>query len=717
MALAQYYLAKFDYCQALRYCELAQYRCQPYTINLALVHERFADIFSGMGREDEAILHLQTSINIQLQLTNRSNICLARSYRNIGITYGSKGELDEALRCFAQVGDLAPNDLTLMANSHLATANIYLELKQFDKVLEYLDLAKNVSDKIVPCRRIYIAERLRTIGILYFRKGNFNIALENLTNAIAIYEEESLKLHPTIRDTYLQLGLTLEKLNKIDEALEVFEKVKTISLVIYPKNHYLIAPCYHRISIILRDKNLLEEALKNAEDALTAAITAQRTNYNELSRIHDTLSSIHLKLGDINRARIEVQNGSAVRRTHCPEDLPLSQINLANIYIHEDCAQEANDLLNGITNDQLLSVHKYSPARLSKDIAVIYNNLKQYESALRMIKFALHHLADDEHYLGANAHFLAANICWKLDHKSQTLEHLNKALIMLDDTSNDGYRDMIIHIFKNMIKIYKSLNEYQQALECYQKMLNFCKTDEHAQIHLDIGICYEELDKMELSLQSFQLAHSLCSSIDYQLLTSIHYQLGRCYIRHGNSTKALKHFETTLDMRLLCIKPDDSLLDSLYQDMGQLYLDTEKYQEAAKFFEQLVERQLQQEDHENAVNTLVLLGLTQVRQENMSKGIYYYELGLQLCLKMNSPDYKIAAYIYSHIGEACDLDCNVWKCAESYEKAVEMASMVEPHDDELLALFLENVQVARQHVAHIEKKIIELEETETKEDN
>ena len=101
----------------------------------------------------------------------------------------------------------------------------------------------------------------------------------------------------------------------------------------------------------------------------------------------------------------------------------------------------------------------------------------------------------------------------------------------------------------------------------------------------------------------------------------------------------------------------------------------------------------------------------------MSKGIYYYELGLQVCLKMNSPDYKTAAYIYSHIGEACDLDCNVWKCVESYEKAVEMASMMEPHDDELLALFLGNVQVARQHVVQIEKKIIEREEIATKEHN
>jgi hypothetical protein len=84
---------------------------------------------------------------------------------------------------------------------------------------------------------------------------------------------------------------------------------------------------------------------------------------------------------------------------------------------------------------------------------------------------------------------------------------------------------------------------------------------------------------------------------------------------------------------------------------------------------------------------------------------------------MSSPNYQIAAYIYSHIGEARDLDCNVWKCAESYEKAVEMASMVEPHDDDFLASFLENAQVARQNVIKAESKIIELGRTATEEQN
>ncbi|CAF4621975.1 unnamed protein product, partial [Rotaria sp. Silwood2] len=539
------------------------------------------------------------------------------------------------------------------------------------------------------------------------------LSRKNLTDALVIFEKELPEFHPTTSGIYLNLGLTLEKLSKFDEALEIFEKVKTMNLIIYPKNHSFIAPCYHRVSVILRDKNLLQEALTNAEHALQSANIAQPIDYHELSCIHDTLASIHLKGGDFTRAHIEIQNSSAVRLAHCPNDLPLSQISLANVHTHENCTQQAIDLLNGINDDQLLSVHHYTPAQLSKDIAIIYNDLKQYESALRMLEFTLQHIADDEHYLGAGAHLLVANIYWKLGHKSQTLEHLDQALVMLDNMNKEYYHEMIICIFKSMANVHKASNEYRQVLECYQKLLSFCKTNELAQIHIDIGFCYSELNEMGLSLESYQLARSLCSSTNYELLANIYDGLGKYYAHSGNSIEAINNFETTLNIRLLYMKNDDFRLTSLYADLGQLYLESEKYQEAANFFEQLLDKQMKQNEQENAINTLVLLGITQVRQNNLDKGIYYYKMAFQLSLSMSSPDYKIAAFICSHMGEAYDLDCNPWQCVESYEKAIEMARRVEPHDDELLALFHENAQVARQSVIKAESKIIEAEDATT----
>ncbi|CAF3397059.1 unnamed protein product [Rotaria sp. Silwood2] len=595
--LARYYLTKFDYCQALHYCELAQYRCQSQSIKLALVHEMFADIFYQMGQFNEAISHYQASIDMQLQLTVRTNVCLARSYRNIGIVHGSNKELNEALQYFAKGRDLAPENSIIMADLHQATANIYLELKLFDKVVEHSDQAKTLFDKLAPNTRIYVAETLRTIGILNLKKGNLDLARKNLTDALVIFEKELPEFYPTTSGIYLNLGLTLEK--------------------------------------------------------------------------------------------------------------------LTNVHTHENCTQQAINLLNGINDDQLLSVHHYTPAQLSKDIAIIYNDLKQYESALRMLEFTLQHIADDEHYLGAGAHLLVANIYWKLGHKSQALEHLDQALVMLDNMNKEYYHEMIICIFKSMANVHKTSNEYRQVLECYQKLLSFCKTDELAQIHMDIGFCYSELNEMELSLESYQLARSLCSSTNYELLANIYDGLGKYYAHSGNSIEAINNFETTLNIRLLYMQNDDSRLTSLYADLGQLYLESEKYKEAANFFEQLLDKQMKQNEQENAINTLVLLGITQVRQKNIDKGIYYYKMAFQLSLSMSSPDYKIAAFICSHMGEAYDLDCNPWQCVESYEKAIEMAWRVEPHDDELLSLFHENAQVARQSVIKTESKIIEAEEATT----
>ena len=434
------------------------------------------------------------------------------------------------------------------------------------------------------------------------------------------------------------------------------------------------------------------------------------------SLIHDTLSSIYIKRGDFTQARIQVQNGSNIRQIHCPHNLVLSQIHLATIYFHENCAQEAADLLDQITDDQLLCVQNYTPARLGKDIAILYKNLEQYRSALKKIEFALNHLATNEHYLGAEVYLVAAPICWTLGQTSQTLENFNQALEILEDSTDEHNRETIIYIYRNVTKIYKSLNEYHSALKYYQRMLRFGNSNELPQIHLDIGICYTELGELDLSLESFQLARSLCSPTDYELLTNIHYELGRYYARKENGAEALKHFEITMNTRPLCTKLDDSQLDSLYLDMGQLYVMDGKFQEAAKYFELLIERQLEQNDLEGTLQTLRFLGFTYIQLEKVDKSIHYYELALQLCLNKSPPNYEAASNVYSQLGEAYDLDCNVWKCAESYEKALEMASMAELHDEEFLSILRENVEVARQNVIKIEKKLFEQENNPVEEE-
>ncbi|CAF3939996.1 unnamed protein product [Rotaria sp. Silwood1] len=271
----------------------------------------------------------------------------------------------------------------------------------------------------------------------------------------------------------------------------------------------------------------------------------------------------------------------------------------------------------------------------------------------------------------------------------------------------------MISILKSMANVYKASSEYRQALEYYQKLLGLCMTEELAEIHMEIGFCYSELNEMEMSFESYQLARSMCAPINYELWASIHKGLGKYYVQCGNNTEAINNLETALNTRLLCMQTEDSPFHSLYLDLGYLYLESERYQEAEKAFEQLLNKQIEQDEQMDAINTLALLGLTQVRQNNVDKGIDYYQNAFQLSLSMSPPDYRTAAYICAHMGEAYDLDYNPWKCVISYEKTIEMVSKTEPCDNDLLELYHENAQVARQNILNFHRKIAEQEATET----
>lgn len=604
LGLAECYVTNFDYDQSLFYYELAQKHSPPKSLDMAIILERFGNILCERKEYEKAIPYVQKSINIQLELTTRNNIRLAKSHKNIGVLYAQKGKHAEALTNFRQGLNLAPDNLLLAAEFNLAIADIYLQSNEFDQVSYYLQIAKSIFDTIDPVNHHLNAKIFCTTGFFYLKIGYPDLAVQELKNAVVAFEKDSSQFCSLLCETYQHLVLTLLQLNKNDEAIQILEKIKEISSVIYANNSSLIVPFYHRVSSILRDKNLLKESLIYAEHALAAATVAQSIDYYKLSNIYDLLSTIYRAQKDFRRARIEILNNFYICHKYCPGNLVLCQISLANIYIIEGSTQEAIHLLDGIPDEQLLSARNYSPAKLSKDMAFIYNSLTQYQSSLRMIQFSLNHITNAEHYIVNEIEHLVAKISHTLQQRSEALKHVN----------------------------------------------------------LDLANVYD------------------C--------------LGKYYKSTKNNSAAVKHFETTMGMRLCYMEFDDSQLDLLYNDIDQLYFKNTKYQELENIFGNLMKYLLEQVNNGNALKIRTLLGLAHTRQTKIDQSIHYYELAIKLSLNLSSPDYKTATFIYNHISRVYLSDGKHWESVQSYEKAIEMASKIEPHDSQLITLLEQNFQLA-----------------------
>ncbi|CAF2969946.1 unnamed protein product [Rotaria sp. Silwood2] len=323
MTLARYHLAKFDYCQALNDCEMSENRCQSGSIKLASIHECFGDIFYEMGQLDKAISYYRSSIDIVLKFSAQSKPLLSRLYQSIARVCVDKRQLREALQNLEQGLKLAPENSIIMAQLHQTKAGVSIKLKQFESAEEHLNQAKILFSKLSSDENIHIANDLRIRGRLNFHKGKFDIALQNLTEALVILEKELPKYHSITSETYIDIGRIYEKLNKMDEALEMFEKVKTT----------------------------LHERLNNTEQTLDSAETSLSKCCSILCTIYDALANIHTKRRNFNQAHVEIKNGSLLRQKFCPNDLPLSNFNLANVYTQENRTKEAIDLLDGITDN------------------------------------------------------------------------------------------------------------------------------------------------------------------------------------------------------------------------------------------------------------------------------------------------------------------------------------------------------------------------------
>ena len=214
------------------------------------VFRKLAHAYSTRLKYDSSLYCLQKAVKID-SVSGPNALDIIEDYREIGLTYGYKGDYIKSIKFLKQ--SLALNE---------GMDKSFKEVKRFS-----------------------IGDTYLSLGQVNFVIGNFQEAEEEVGKAISIYkkiENEYLGL----LESYLLLGKIWIEQGEINEGLQLIEN----SIQIAEKNNINTARHYQAIGSAYLSEAKYEEALKSRVEALKKA---------EESKIIPQITWMNVKVGDV----------------------------------------------------------------------------------------------------------------------------------------------------------------------------------------------------------------------------------------------------------------------------------------------------------------------------------------------------------------------------------------------------------------------------------
>jgi tetratricopeptide (TPR) repeat protein len=231
----------------------------------ANAHLAIADSSWKMAQFSMAVDHYEAALNIYLQL--KDEVGIAKCYNGMGIVAGETDELERALECFEQpmryqnsisdsgwaavlTGNIGHTNLKLQRfedamecfenalKKHTASGNqegmatmlggmagVHVHRQEYDKAIELLTKVREILSSKEPGRGMAVT--MMNTGITLLRKGQFNLAKQELEQAHSLMEKIDFKAQqPEVLRHLIHACLELEDTAEFDRYMQIYEEFR-----------------------------------------------------------------------------------------------------------------------------------------------------------------------------------------------------------------------------------------------------------------------------------------------------------------------------------------------------------------------------------------------------------------------------------------------------------------------------------------------------------
>src|SRR5919106_72239 len=269
--------------------------------------------YRRLGHLDLAITAAEKGLST-LRKANCSQEYIAEAYKQLGNAFFTRGEYEKATQYLH-----AALDRTSMANLRLSSlicndlGGTYMELGDLDQAVMYRGRSKAVLLKLGSNGPL--AETLSNLALAYFHKGEFDLALDNINDAVTTAQAAD---YPRVLATSLMNQSIVERalsayndsLASASRALELSRQLLDQRLI--AESTDALGNAHRLLGETSKAEVLLKQALLEAEDSGQKYITAV---YNiSLGKVYWQMGYYHQSLAHLSRAETQLTELNSLRR-------------------------------------------------------------------------------------------------------------------------------------------------------------------------------------------------------------------------------------------------------------------------------------------------------------------------------------------------------------------------------------------------------------------
>ncbi len=539
---------------------------------------------------------------------------------DLAYNYTSEGKHDQARqilnRSLKMNARYAKGKNKAIADTYYTLAITYFREKDYDAEIAYLDTTLMIQQELYKKNRSShpdIATTKNTMGIAYSHKKEYNIALRYFLEAKEIRANNFHKNHPSLANSYRNIGNIYKKLGQYDNALDYFKKeFKVTQAMTKGMPHQVWTRSYRNIAEIYFLKERHKEALKYFKKSEKINRNLHGISSIEVSVDYNNLGAVYSRMGKFDLAIQYFNKSLKIKQKklgHEASELAQVYNNLGVAYSGKTQLPEALKY-----HEKALEIRKKNFGESHPQTAISYNNLGEvfdlkgdYDEALIYFLKSLNIRENYHQDLSLETALAYSNVGSIYSHKGEYQKALTyhlKSLEIREKTFKGKHPD-IATSYNNIGVAYYQKRNYEKALEYFEKTLKM-RQELLGKQHPDIAIAYNNMGVAE-------------------------------YLKK-NHLKALDYYTKALEIKRITLGATHPALAQTYSNIGTTYFEMGEYQQALEFYRQALNLQRNHlgDKHPFVAGAYNNLGGNYFRIGNYEKALENYHLSLLA----NTPEFE-----------------------------------------------------------------------------
>ena len=484
-------------------------------------------------------------------------------------------------------------------------------------------------------------------------KEEKSLALESFQKALDVRLELYGRQHPTIADTYIEIGVTQNNMEDYSSALESHQCALEIRKKLHGEEHETTAESYSQIGKVQTNMGDYATAVKSHRRALDIRLKFHGEQHETTAESCSAIGRTQNNMEDYSSALESYRRALDIILNLHGEQHPATAESYSNIGIVQNNMGDYSSALKSHRRalDIRLKFHGEQHETTAESCSAIgrtQNNMEDYSSALESHRRALDiilNLHGEQHPATAESYSNIGIVQNNMGDCSSALKSHRRALDIRLKFHGEQH-ETTAESCSAIGRTQNNMEDYSSALESHRRALDIIlnlRCEQHpatAESYSNIGIVQNNMGDYSSALKSHHRALDIRLNLhgeNHSSTADSYFQIGNTKGNMADLTSALESYQRALKIRLKLYGEQHSKVAAVYYRMGIIQCKMGEYVVSRESLQRALDTRLKLygEEHETTAESYFQMGTTQLKMGDYRSALNSHQRGVDIRLKLH----------------------------------------------------------------------------------